>query len=390
VPVGSYHLKLPVIAFALALVASLVGDPRPGRIRAATRLNLALVALLAVYTTAGLVGIDHAASFGQLATVVLGAVVPYLAISRVLRTFPFGLSRALTAFISGAVLAAIFGLYQLASTLGHVPYPLEYSGLGNGFQRIASFSYEPAYFAQWLILALAAVGARAWLLKEPVSRKLTGLLVVVLLLANSRAVVLMIPVFLILAASRTERYARKAAGTLLVLLVFVVPIVALTSPSTFGNIAARVGSIGDPREVTSNAPRLKGYNADIAITSDHPVLGVGPGNLFIVGDSYGLDYGLGVSSNTAVANDVWLQAMVDGGYLLLAAQIGFFLVAALSLARAGTRQLMAGWLTVLLIEGALTSNFYDVKLWAVLGLGIGMAELRRVAVLDHDAATFAV
>jgi hypothetical protein len=91
-----------------------------------------------------------------------------------------------------------------------------------------------------------------------------------------------------------------------------------------------------------------------------------------------------------VANDVWLQAMVDGGYLLLAAQIGFFLVAALSLARAGTRQLMAGWLTVLLIEGALTSNFYDVKLWAVLGLGIGMAELRRVAVLDHDAATFAV
>src|SRR5688572_16108866 len=157
--VATFNVKLPVIAFFCCLVASLLDFRRPAVTREQRAVGAAVVFLVLAYVVGVAFAPNHPAAVAQLGTVLLGAVVPFLAVSRVVRLGGDG-ATLLTAFIAGAVLASLFGIYQLICNITGLPNPLNYNGLGAGVGRIPSFSYEPAYFGYYLVLAIAAYFAR--------------------------------------------------------------------------------------------------------------------------------------------------------------------------------------------------------------------------------------
>lgn len=91
-------------------------------------------------------------------------------------------------------------------------------------------------------------------------------------------------------------------------------------------IAERVGTIRDARETDRSAQlRLESWDVSWRIVNDHPVFGVGPGNMAAVFTRYiEVDYG-------RVSHNSFLQMAVDGGLPALALFLGLILVSWLRL-----------------------------------------------------------
>lgn len=378
--VGTYNVKLPVLLFACSLVASFL---TPQTVPSRRPIGWSIAALLAAYMLGVLLADEAAPALGQLATVILGALVPFLAVERTLRLGEDA-ARLLSAFISGGVVAALFGLYQLTAERLGLPNPLPYEGLAQGLGRISSFTYEPAYCGYFLILVLAAYTARQVLTGQRHNRLGLVVLLAALLLCNSRAVVFTLPLLGILLFVRARHiHARRSLPVTGVLAGYLAVVAVIASGQLREFLTTRVGSIGDLAEQTSNAPRVETYGAVWRLVQDHWLVGVGPGNLITAGPWYGLRIlpWPPPTPNNVIANNIWLQAASDGGVLLLAAHVLLVAVVVRRLYRSSEpvpRALVAGWLTIVLVGGMLTSYFYDVKLWAVLGLAAGLAAQNAV------------
>jgi hypothetical protein len=375
---GTFNVKLPVVAFFFSLVASLLDRRRVAVTREQRAVRAAVIFLILAYVVGVAFATDHRAALAQLVTVLLGALIPFMAVSRVLRLGGNG-ATLLTAFISGAVVASLFGVYQLVCRYTGLPNPVNYDGVGAGVGRIPAFSYEPAYFGYFLVLAIAAYFAREALTGTTRGRASLAVLVFTLLLANSRAVLFTLPLlafFLFFHAKYlTTRRLLIVPG---LIVAYVLAYATVASEGVRGFLQERLGSIVDAAEPTSNAPRLSSYGEILRLVQDHWLVGVGPGGLFSVGPEYGVGVGIDASPNSVVANNIWLQALSDGGILLAIAHLVLVGTVALKLLRHRlpvSRALAAGWLTVVIVGGMLTSNFYDVKLWVTLGLAVGFSSV---------------
>ncbi|WP_166788311.1 O-antigen ligase family protein [Cryobacterium sp. MDB2-33-2] len=385
--VGTFNVKLPVIAFALTFALTAI-DSISHRRRGPQQTALITCAfvILAAMSFMGIFSEDVLASQLQAATVLVGAIIPLCAVYWNLQIFP-NTDRALSAVIRGGYFSGIFGVYQLLAFYTNLPQVIPYEALGGGLGRISSFSYEAGYFGYFLILVIAALFARAFLRSEPVGRIPLFFLLSVLVLSNTRATFFTLPLFFLLLFARWPANIRRPKlWPIVSSAVLATGIAVAVSPALLGSFLTRFASIFDPTEISSNAPRLSGYAIQLHIVQDHPLAGIGAGNLYRVVSEYGGVANGTLSSNGVVANNMWIQALLDGGLPLLALETTFVLMAVRIMFRRrnpAVRMIMSGWISVALVSSLITSLYFDVKVWAILGICLGIssqvAEAKRGA-----------
>jgi O-antigen ligase len=153
-----------------------------------------------------------------------------------------------------------------------------------------------------------------------------------------------------------------------------------------GAVAARLGSLADPNEPTSNAPRLHLYGAVARVIGDHPALGVGPGNVGYVLPRYGQEVPHR-KVYVATANDIWLQGAVDAGVLAIPLIVGLLWGTAQAVRRRSSlpaRALALGGLVFLLVNGAFVSLLWDMKFWTVFALAVAIHRSSLAEAQRHE------
>jgi hypothetical protein len=379
--VAGFNVRLPILCFALALVLMLVDCLLlHKKVFVASRVGVWVAGVLLVYLGGTVVAANHLAALGQWGTVVLGAVLP-MSVIVLSASLHHNQIEMLNAFIRGGYFASAFGLYQLAAFYTGLPQGVVYTDTSGGFGRISAFSYEAAYFGYFLLLVIAAMLARAFAMRRRVPPVPLIVLLGVLLLANSRATLLALPLFLVLLYGRLpSRVVRLRIAAAVTVGAWALVVVLLLNPSTASALVARVGSLFDPNEASSNAPRLALYSTSLDILRERWLVGIGPGQLIDWLPRFGYLPIPGSTSNSVIANNVWLQAALDGGIVLVIAQIGFVVAVvrrAYFTALPAARVLSAGWLSVLIIAGLLTSFFFDTSLWVGAALALVLAQRRE-------------
>jgi O-antigen ligase len=378
VQVGSFNVKTPTIAFGLALALGLVEGTRHPVRRGAkpTRIPLLLVATVGCFAAVGLAADDIRVAELQTVTVVLGALAPFLAVYLDLRRHG-RVDAALTWFIRGGAVASVFGLYQLAAWYAGLPQIVPYDAESGGLGRISSFSYEAGYFGYFLVLVLAALFARGQLRGRPVGIPVILFFTAVLVLANSRATFITVPLAALLVLMRwPRRSVRARLWPVGAILLWLLAVLIVAAPGLFTSVTSRAGTLFDPDESTSNAPRLETIALVWRVVRDHPLFGIGPGNLLGHLGAYGQTPPPGATANSFVANDVWLQAGLDGGIVLLALEVALVVLIVATLYRRRhpvARTLIGGWLGFFLPASFITSYFWDMKVWVFVALACAIA-----------------
>lgn len=379
--IGTFNVKLPVMSFALALVVVILESvAKNKKLAGAGRLGALALLVVALFVIAGLLSEDVQTALMQALAIILGALFPFFAI--VWNLYMFGnLDGALTAFIRGGYFASFFGVYQLGAFYRGLPQIVPYEDVAGGLGRISAFSYEAGYFGYFMILVIGAVLARAYARGTKVSWLPVLYFLGILLLANTRAAFFTIPLFLLFVFFRQPSKATRIKATPLVLIAgIVVAAMWFVAPQLFDTVSRQFASTLDPREASSNAPRLAQYDLALRIIGEHPYFGVGGGNLR---DSVSAITGVinpGATANSTIANNAWLQALLDGGIFLLIAEVAVVLAAMVALYRTKvpvSRYIMAGWLAVMLVASMITSYFFDVKIWAALALAVAATRVQK-------------
>jgi hypothetical protein len=431
VQLASYNVKLPSLVFTVAAVAAVLGTRYPLRAlmeRGPRRVVMALVGVIVAYELfRGAFSASPTAAVAQVAAVLSGAVLPAVAVLLVVRTKK-DLRWALRWLLVGAVVASIFGLYQLFAFYVGLPQGIPYTGvgIGTGIGRISAFDYEPAYFAYYLMLALGAFITERRLSGRDVGWWPLIAFGTILYLANVRALPLVAVAFgiLLLIAFTRNRSLIARGGIVLVAavaLALVTPIVVSAVGQEISNIASAQQASGsnrgagperskepaaradggkhssnglqaqleavNPNEQSSNAPRLGLYKAVLHEVAGSPVFGLGAGNL---GPALRRNAPSAIQDQLGgqvVANNIWLQALADGGAVQLLLELSLLVVvvgAAIKRRAMPVFPMAAALLAVLGVGGMLTSYFFDIKVWVVLALVL--VGLSLASVTDRDGS----
>jgi hypothetical protein len=288
----------------------------------------------------------------------------------------------LTWYIRGASLSALVGLYQVAAFFMHLPTFVASADTVGGLPRALGFSYEPAFFALTMVFGLLAVQARG-------TRQLAAVAVLVsgAVLSNARVLVLLVVVLGVYGATQRmhQRSRRRAQFRLLVGggIIATVLLAALLSVSgTQQALQTRALSFADRQDEASNAIRLRTYSSVLAAVRDgHMALGVGPGRLGLVADSYGYpSYALrqagpgqsasptGAALGAYVADNIGLQALADAGFVGL---VGLTMAGTLLWVRARRSprpDVLRSAQLALIVAGSLVSLGYDPKVWTLFAV----------------------
>ncbi|MDQ2982451.1 MAG: O-antigen ligase family protein [Actinomycetota bacterium] len=379
-------VKPGYVCFGYALLGSLL-IPRPHRqtltaVPGVRLIVLGIAGFLGVYVLAALLSGDLGAGAKKLLVIVVGALVPAAAIVRLLDT-PAAIRTALRAFAVGLVVTASYGLYQFAAGYLGLPQGFEYEGVAGGLHRISGFSFEPNFFAVYLVAGLPLLMIDAARNTWRTSLSPRALLLIVLgaaILANSRATFVSLPVsllgFLYLSNSRRFAQAARRARALVPIVVGAVLVGIVLSAAGFHATTfatARAASIFNPNEKASNAPRLQLYRAAKAIAREHPVHGVGPGNL---GPALARRHIVFTQGHSVTANNIWLEAAGEGGLAtipciaMIIAGMAWMLVRARSVE---ARALALGALMFVTLNGLVVSFMWDLKVWTVIALAAVVA-----------------
>ncbi len=244
-------------------------------------------------------------------------------------TTPQRLRFALRAWLAGMALAVGMGAVQLGTwALGGSPPLMGWDTLG--LPRINGFSYEPAYFALYLVPGLLFLSARVARLGRRAlgSGALAVALLAAVALSTSRSgwlgTAVGLALLLVLLVLRGGRQAALRLGALALAGTLASGALLAASPTLRGHLG-RFAKMGvDRTERTSSAPRLIAMSEAAAFFRAHPVTGVGFAG-----------YG-----GYALAHPAWLRPSDRGAhgvvttnlYLELAAETGLVgLLAALGL-----------------------------------------------------------
>ncbi|WP_375405068.1 O-antigen ligase family protein [uncultured Amnibacterium sp.] len=437
--VAGYNVKLAPLAFSLAALGSLtlVRERRSLLAHPLVRVLAGLVAaIVLVLVLASAVSARPVAGLTQVVAVLTGSVAPLVALVLLLRRRS-DVVWALRWMVGGAALSGAFGLYQLVAFYTGLPQLVPYTGLSvdGSAGRIAAFSYEPAYFANFMLLAAGAAMVIALLQGKRLRWLPIAGFSLVLVLVNVRALVFLLPILAVLLAFRWRQNRRVllravVAGAIIMGLNAgassvmtqltqataaqapaaeapkahagtAVPTPAAGAPDLHTATVAREpdapsgggtsNGVLDPNEQSSNAPRLALYSAVLRATAQHPLLGVGPGNLRQALVSVG--YVAPNQGSQVVANNIWLQAFADGGIPLVLLELGVIVCVIVIFFKRGLaaiQPLSAAWLAVLSVSGMLTSYFFDVKIWAVLAILVAAAVLPCEEQLSSERKTAAL
>lgn len=388
--VSTFNVKLPTVAFFIALALTVLDNPRTPR-KNTNQQNVLRAAITVVLVFGGMAifAEDRSAAMYQTLTVLLGALTPFLAVYWNIRKFG-RVDQAFTALIRGGIFAAAFGLYQLAAYYLGLPQVVTYTALSGGFARISSFSYEAGFFGYFLVLVIATLVARSTLRNEAVNRRHFTFFVLTLVLTNSRATVFTIPLLFMLLFVRWPKSNSKAkilpwfiAGA------YCVMIALLAFPKSFIKVWERASTVFDPKEASSNAPRLEQLDFAWQVAQHHLTTGIGGGNLIRYAPTYGLATPTDAGSNQIIVNNVWLQALLDGGVVLLAAEALLVLIAVTMIrsSQPAVRMLMAGWISVMSVSSLITSYYFDMKLWVVIALAAALATFEAEAKLSGSVSS---
>jgi len=369
VSVGSSNLKVSALAFVFALIMSFA----PGAsitssvIRRISGLGAVILMMLLF---ASLLSEHIPEALIQCLRILVGALIPFWATVKCVRSRD-DIVYLLTWLVRGMLVAAAFGFYQLMAGYVGLPQLVDNTSLSGGVGRIAAFSYEPASFGQMVLMAIAALFACSMIQQRPISKFALFVLIVALVLTNSRALFLTIPAFVALA--RPWSLSKRGATYLLffgLAIGYLLLVVSLVAPSVLGFISSQMASIFDPNEVSSNARRLSQYAISSDLVSRHWLVGLGPGNLFYSVQAMNQNVFDGDAFNKVVANNIWLQAILDGGVLLAVIQGSLIVLVFKRLflrVPKSTRILSAAWLSLILISGMIGSDFFTPARWVLLG-----------------------
>ncbi|WP_168928686.1 O-antigen ligase family protein [Sinomonas albida] len=376
--VGTYNLRLPLVTFAIGFILSVCDYYILNRTAPKTKPAMPLLMTFVALTMAivALTGINWIASFQNTAAYVLSSFIPFLAVYLFVRVSG-RLEECLTAFIIGAVVAALYGVYQLVAFYTGLPQGIPYESVGGGLGRISAFNYESGYFGYFIILAIAAVYARARLTAREPSKLLLLFLAGALVLANTRASIFTIPLLVVFmfAGGRVSARVVRWLPALLALSVLGLLISAMI-PGLYDQMFLRMSTVFDPTEPTSNAPRLARLAEAARVIQGSPWVGVGPGNFAEAAGAIGIQSSGEFADNKYIANNIWYQAMLDGGAFLLALESALVVSAVHQLYRKSlptARALMAGWLSVFTVSSLITSYYFDTKLWVILAMALAAA-----------------
>jgi O-antigen ligase len=253
----------------------------------------------------------------------------------------------------GMAIDAAMGAFQWCCWLfGYFP-PLAYSD-GYGFPRINGFSYEPSYYALYLVpgaifflTRFAFLGRSAWR-----SGLASVALALLSMLSTSRSGWLGLAVGvtalgIIVVKNKGFIHVRSLALPLAgVIILFSTFLLAI--PSTRERIVRLSSMAFNPLEKTSSQPRLKGMQQAWQMFSDHPWLGVGFGNY----GAYVLTHPQlqfsspapsGITSgpqqaHAVVTSNLYLELAAESGILGLSAALIMIAVLVLPLLRPKTNQ----------------------------------------------------
>lgn len=387
ISVGTYNLKIATVLFLVSLLLT-IGDPRPmsmvARRSGVLRWSFALLVVMAF---ASLFAFDRLSAVGQLARVTLGAVVPFAATIAAVRSRR-DIVAILDGFVRGVVALSIFGVYQLVAFYVGSPQLIEYTGLSGGVARISSATYEASAFGQILVIGVAVELSRKVLQSRAPSVTLLGFFGVVGVLANTRLLLIVAPVF-VLFLVRPWRFTPKVLARWigpLFIACYGVLVVDMVSPSVVQHVISQFLSAFNRNEESSNAPRLAVMVLVVQLTSNSWLLGLGPGNLYHAATMSGQTVFQGMAPNEVVANNIWLQALADGGVLLVTVHLILVMVVikrAYVRQSAATRPLGAAWISLVLVGGLFGSTFYDSSRWCLLAMALCVAaELQAPSLID--------
>ena len=389
---GGRTLKINALFFGASILLGLADPVALRTAFSATRRERRFIAALSVLLLWLLVRSIVVGSQGLsgFAAVLIPAVVPFVAVLRQ-RRWAESIVRA---FVLGMVFSSVLAVYEFVARQFDMPWMTGYEAFVGTVPRSAALSFEAAYFAAPAMAALIICWA-AW----PSGRVRTIQMVVLglgIAAANARIAFVQIAIAaLIFMAVRVRGSLEQRSQLRRRLLVATVSalgclvVVTTFQPQFATTLGERLGSIVDSEEVTSNAPRLEAYEQVNEIVADNALFGIGPGTLGVEMEQRGFDGNTNDTGDAAyVANNVWIQAVLDGGVIAIAMQTILVALACLGLRDSPDPvafAVLVGWITIVLGAGLTVSNFWDAESWVLLSCFFALTSTKTGA-QSRDAA----
>lgn len=388
-----FNLKLPNILFGICFLLSPLVCNKTWSSRGTRILLLAwslpiLALTIAIFAAAGSARIELL----QASALIFSSAIPFFVTYLGIRQFAM-LVEGLTAFVIGALIASLFGTYQYIENFFPLPQVLPYPDTALGFHRVAAMSYESGYFGYFLILAFSCAVALYRILPKRSYMIAACILMAVLVLANTRAAFLTAPIAIAVMFFRDIRKLPKRITKAVVAHPRTTWVVVLSTVSfvfvlmiglrnSLGVVFERFVSIFDPNEPSSNSPRIALWQAMREIVSGNWLVGIGPGNLKNHLDSY-LGHDIRpLHPSEVVANNAYIQALIDGGVILLLAEIFLIAFLAFQVARPSLAvpwTLFGGWISVVSVSFVIVSYYWNTSMWVVIAIACSSVTIRSLA-----------
>lgn len=381
VDIAGRTLKLTTLAFLIAALLRSIDDhsvlgwsSTPQRYRVPIALAAGLLAWMLIRS---LFTPDIVSSFGGFAAQLVPAGAPFVAIIWH-RTHAAAIVRS---FVYGMVASSLLAIYEFVARQRDWPWFTDYAAAIGDTPRAASLAFEAAYFAGPTFAAL--VVALFWWRRGINQAVLVGLLGIGLVLANARIVavqavvagVVLAAIAIVMQGAERTRLLRSLGIAATIGLVALVT-TWVVSPTLVERVGDRIGSIFDPAEATSNAPRLEQAERVGDVIADHPIVGIGPGRLGAEFEARGhVDDDDARDEAAFVTNNIWTQTLVDGGAIALALHVAFVVAVAARTRRDLTipeAAVLTAWASLVLAAGLTISNFWDTEPWLLLACYISL------------------
>lgn len=389
-------IRLPVIIGILLIIVVLTRHTRQVWALARSQIWLAWFLLFAFLSSlASLHPIRSLVVVGFDLFVMLLALVVAVSI----RTRSLGGYRQI--LVAGAVVVSVIGIYQFIGDLAGLPVWLtglrpDYTKSVFGFPRIQGASLEPLYFANFLLLPLAIEGAYALIGKGRLM--VSVLLYACLFLTVSRggiiaALVLTLILFLVGLKKKRQKASTMLVATCLAGFVFAYVAISVLTP-WIGRLNSSSES-AEQIQKTQNShqnfqSQITNVDASLPVSdrgvtrslaakafSQHPVLGIGPGNFGNFAHDQLPEY-----APSQTVNNIMLEVLAETGLL----GFGALLMFGLSLVRKAilvTKQKqnqhsyvwclgLLLYLIATLIQYQSFSPLYIIHIWVSTGLLIGL------------------
>jgi O-antigen ligase len=302
------------------------------------------------------------------------------------------------AIIYSGWVVIIFSLWQFFGDLIGLPLSITgliegYSKATFGFPRVQAFSKEPLYLGNFLFLPLGLAVAKLLSGERQVKIWLfTGGLLFTLLLTISRGAYLGLLVFVVVMAL----FSAKKVLTFPIIASTIIGL-ALIGGIFYGvinNLGPEIKerfinhiTIQDYTKTESTVVRLSASKYALAAWSEHPLLGIGPGNY----GGYTTNYDAGDPSTLDIVNNEYLEILAENGIvglglmiILICVVLSRTIILLRQPGQENEKMILVGLnsgLIAMLAQYAFFSTFAIIHIWVMFGLVLA---LQKILLEKHD------